>query len=318
MDSVVWRVLDFHVDRPWENRRFAELYGKDVMTEASGPSEPITLTLKWNDHSAANLKARIDRLRMIDRPIALDGRLKTIQFLRGIPWRAAFALQAFYDVQGSHAMSRDIAQPYHKRLNAAFRDHSGLSTISLACRAIFDCRMKGMTGRRFAIISDPLVAEVAAFWSEYSGRPIEDASKALIFLREIFKRCAREPRELINGASFLEQRIGLVRHHADRQATHISLEPFLFGTSDLIHIVAAISVVGAIVSDFDGPKRAPRYFDGVDEAAWQTLQADHSGLLSQRLFQDFDIHVQSELYWKVPEFNGMDMLLNTLPAALGC
>lgn len=75
-----------------------------------------------------------------------------------------------------------------------------------------------------------------------------------------------------------------MKYHADRQAAHITLDPFLFSPVDLIHVVAAITIVGAIIVEFDDKRRAEVYFNEVDEAAWRAAKEAFPSLpMSQRL-----------------------------------
>jgi len=109
----------------------------------------------------------------------------------------------------------------------------------------------------------------------------------------------------------------LVTFHADHEAAHISLSSYLFNTADLIHVVAAISVIGAIIFDFDDVSGKSTYFDSIDEAAWNVARATFPKLSGKRLFDGFNIHEQGRLYWKIEEVDGVNMLLNGLPAAIG-
>jgi hypothetical protein len=116
----------------------------------------------------------------------------------------------------------------------------------------------------------------------------------------------------------LARRIGLLKYYADRHAAHISLETYLFHLSDLIHVVAALIVLGAVIDDFDDLTKGNRYFDEIDEAAWHAGETTYPNLSIPRLFKQFTILEQGRLYCKLESANGLDMLLNQLPAALGC
>jgi hypothetical protein len=207
--------------------------------------------------------------------------------------------------------------PYWKRVHTADTEHSSLLTLSLSCRSIFDESRKRMTGKRFADISDVTLSSVAEFWAERAKAPIEDAAKALNLLRDLFRRCARPRKTLLDAPSLLERRVGLLKYHADRQAAHISLEPFLFHLIDVVHVVAAVAVIGAMIIDFDDPTRGGRYFDAIDEAGWEAAKALFPTFPVDRLFQSFAIHEQAKIYWRVSQLDGLNMLLNQLPAAIG-
>jgi hypothetical protein len=168
-----------------------------------------------------------------------------------------------------------------------------------------------------ADISDVTLLSVAECWAERTKAPIEDAAKALRLLRDLFRHCARPRKTLLDAPSLLERRVGLLKYHADRQAAHITLEPFLFHLIDLVHVVAAVAVVGAMIIDFDDATRGTKYFDSIDEAGWDTAKALFPTFPIKRLFQNFAIHEQAKIYWRVEQLDGLDMLLNQLPAAIG-
>jgi hypothetical protein len=142
----------------------------------------------------------------------------------------------------------------------------------------------------FAIISDTTLVSVAEYWAENADRSVADAVKALRLLRNLFERCARPEKTLLDAPSLLERRVGLLKYHANRGAAHISLEPFLFDVIDLVHVVAAVAVLGAMIVDFDDPNRGRQYFNSVDEAGWQSAKSVFPGLPLKRLFHNFDIH----------------------------
>jgi hypothetical protein len=218
---------------------------------------------------------------------------------------------------GASAVSKSGEGAYWQRVHAYSQEFAALNVISLTCRKIFDERNKGMTGKRLARIPDAVLGSVAAYWVDKTDRSREDAEKALMLLRQLFDRCAQPPKRLLDGESLLEQRIGLLKLHANRQAAHLSLEPYLVDISDLIHVVAALTLVGAIIYDFDNAREERGYFDSLDDAAWQAAKSSFPHLPINRLFRSFDIHGQAAMYWGYEWTNGLDMLLNGLPAALG-
>jgi hypothetical protein len=57
-------------------------------------------------------------------------------------------------------------------------------------------------------------------------------------------------------------------------------------------VVAAMTIIGAMIIDFDDKTRGDRYFDDIDEAAWQAAINTFPGLSGRRLFHDFHIHGQ--------------------------
>jgi hypothetical protein len=210
-----------------------------------------------------------------------------------------------------------VSPPHWQSVLAAALEQSSLQTISLACRSIFDDKRSGMTGKKIARLSDETLASVAEYWTERSNGSLGDASKALELLRRLFARCARPELVLIDKPSLLERRIGLIKYYAHRQAAHISLEDYLFDVVDLIHVVAAIVIVGAIILEFDDPQRGENYFDSIDEGGWAAAKEVFPTLPLNRIFKSWNIHKQARLNWKVAQFDGVEYILNQLPSAIG-
>jgi hypothetical protein len=280
--------------------------------------ESVTLTVRWTDFASKNLDARIAELKRRDQPIKMEPVVEGIQFLRGVGSRASLVLPMFYTLAGATTKVRDPAeQPPWKPTQAASFEFSALQTISLICRAVFDDSRKGLTGKRLANASDETLDGIAQHWSQKSKRPIEEASNALKLLRDLFQQCAQPRKTLLVSESLLERRVGLLKYHADRQAAHISLEPFLFGLIDIVHVVAAITIVGSIIVDFDQPQLSASYFDEIDKASWSAAKATFPDMAIERLFLRFDIHQQAKNYWKFPGHQGLRMLLSQLPSAIG-
>jgi len=136
-------------------------------------------------------------------------------------------------------------------------------------------------------------------------------------LRDVFKRCAQQPKQLFDASSLLERRVGLVKFHGHRQAAHITLDSYLFHTWDLVHVVAAIAMIGAMIIDFDDRTRMKGYFDAVDEAAWQAATQTFPRMEGKRLFHDVNILGAARTYWMIEEMDGLNTLLNRLPAVIG-
>jgi hypothetical protein len=287
------------------------------MTKEDAPEKKVTLTIRWTDYAAANLSARVEKFRRLDQPIEIDGHTGAIQFLRGVSSRASFMLPALYSQIGSRLPLEGQDVPHWKRVQSANIEYSSMLALSLCCRAVFDERNKRMTAKRFSDLSDTALEAVADYWAKSVSGPLDEAAKALILLRNLFRRCARPAKLLLDGPSLLEKRIGLLKFHADRQAAHTSLEPFLFDLLDLIHVTAAIAVVGAMIISFDAPWMGAHYMDSVDEGGWQAAKEAFPSLPENRVFKDFAIHQQATTYWKIPELDGLEMLLNQLPAAIG-
>lgn len=277
----------------------------------------VELHLNCGDHASGNLNARIAELKKRDVRVALDAKVQGIQFLRGVAGRASFVLPAYYEQLAASIALPQLGIAYSRRVQATNTEFSSILALSLICRSVFDDAASGLTGKNFARSTDDVLSLVAKFWSEKGKRPASDAFKALKLLRALFQRCARPRRLLLDAPSLLERRIGLLKHHADREAAHISLEPFLFHVLDLIHIVAVITIIGAIIVEFDDPARGTEYFNEIDRAAWEAVQRAVPELPGNRLFHTFNVHEQGRLYWSVEEVSGLNMLLDQLPAAIG-
>jgi hypothetical protein len=251
------------------------LFGEYAMSEQTGPGDRPTLSIKWTDYASKNLNARIEELKRRDRPFTLDPVVEGIQFLRGVGSRATLMLPALYTLVGSSYLPKVPGElPVWKSTQAASLNFFALQTISLVCRSIFDeSRKKNLTGKLFAKASDKTLDAMAEHWSSFSRQPVEDASRALTLLRELFRRCAQPKKSLLEGESLLERRVGLLKYHADRQGAHLSLEPHLVGLIDIVHVVATITMVGAIIVDFDQPCLGPQYFNSLDEAGWSAAKS---------------------------------------------
>jgi hypothetical protein len=278
----------------------------------------VKLRITWTDYAPKKLSARIEEFKRRNSRVELDARVEAIQFLRGTAGRASYVLPALYLAIGARSLPTDQGSSHWQVVRAASLEQSSLHTIALACRSIFDDSRSRMSGKKIARLNDQTLASVAEYWSERPQRPLEDASKALALLRRIFYRCAQPERVLIDRPSLLERRIGLVKYYAHRQVAHISLEDYLFDILDLIHVVAAIVVIGAIILEFDDPSRAENYFDSIDEGGWQAAKEVFPSLPIERIFKGWNIHRQASLNWRIPQIDGVEYILNQLPSAIGC
>lgn len=270
------------------------------------------LIIKWTDHSDANLADRVAKL-TFEKPRDPGPRTSAILFLRGVGARASQILPALYTLLGSGVPLDPVKTPHWRRVQAAGLEFSSQLTVPLCCRSVFDEGNDAMTGKRFANSADATLDEVADYWAQNSGRSVQDARTALELLRSLFQRCSRQPRDLLKAPSLLERRIGLLKLHANREAAHMSLEDYLFCPTDVVHVAAAIVIVGAIIVDFDRGESG--YFDSVDEAGWQAAKQLFPELEMQRLFGHLNIHQQAAAYWRTGD--GLDGILNRLPGAMG-
>ena len=115
----------------------------------------------------------------------------------------------------------------------------------------------------------------------------------------------------------LERRIGLIEVHANREAAHLSIEPYLFSLADMAHVVAAIALISTMIYDFDNAHTESSYFDAIDSAGWQAAKSIFPELALPRLFDNFDLRQQAASYWRIEPALGLQMILNQLPQALG-
>lgn len=280
-------------------------------------AETATLRITCSDDTRRSLAARIRELNRRDSHVVMDANVQAIQSLRGTAARASFILPAFYQVVGATSQRGTPHLEHWQVVEGVALEQAGLHTIALTCRAVFDESVKRLGGKRIASLQPRELRFVATYWAEQSGSSLEDARSALALLKRLFERCARPARTLLDQPSLLEKRIGLIKHYANREAAHLSLEEYLFDTLDLLHVVASIVLVGAIVVEFDDRERSPTYFDEVDEGAWQAAKAVFPSLAVERLFKRWDIRKQSRLLWRAGGIDGAEYLLDQLPAALG-
>lgn len=283
----------------------------------SGSKQSIALNITWTDFASKKLSARIEEFKRRNGYFELDDRIAAIQFLRGTASRASFMLPALYLALGARSQPQSAGKGHWQVVQAAALEQSSLQTITLTCRAIFDDNKNRLSGKRIARLSDGTLTSVAKYWSDCSKKPQEDASRALEILRRLFSRCAQPEKVLLDQSSLLERRIGLLKYYAHRQAAHISLEDYLFDVLDLIHVTAAIVLIGAIIMDFDAAAHAENYFDSIDEAGWKAAKETFPSLPIERIFKNWNIHQQAALNWKLSYIDGVEYILNQLPSAIG-
>lgn len=273
------------------------------------------ISFELKSAAKAELAERVQR-QSRSRPIDMDGRLRSIHFLRGIHSRAQYALTAFYmllasDVQGKKkcSISGHPGVVFQSSLHL-----SALATISLACRKAFDHSRKGMTGANFGRASDVVLEEHAAYWGKCSRKPQEECLRALLLLRRFFLICSRSSNELFEAEGTLGRRIGLIKQYADRSAAHISLDDYLIDTLDFAHVVAAMCLVGDIVRSFDsgGPESE---FNDIDESAWLAAKSLFPDMPANRLFGSMKVSEQARCCCEWGEDRGIQMLTEQLPFA---
>ena len=280
-------------------------------------SSKIILTLDQSTERA--LSDRAERLKPRGQPVQLNALEQAVYFLRGVSSRAAMALPAFYLFHRAKA-DDDQACAIEGYPGVVFKHviaFSSVSTVSLSCRKAFDHGARGLTGANFAKNSDEALKRVAEYWCTNSNRSFQDALAALNLLRSIFQDCAKTDTALLKAAAPLSRRIGLLKQHADRSAAHLSLESYEFSILDCAHVVAALTVIGEIISSFDDPQAQPTYFDTLDEASLSAARQLFPAIPDIRLFGHIKIEMQSRLCWQGGTDRGRQMLLEQLPYAIG-
>lgn len=279
---------------------------------------PSAITLTKDRTSEIELLARAARQFPTGQPVALDPSTSSILFLRAAASRAAMALPAFYLLLASTGPSQP-ASSVPGYAGVVFRhaiNFSSISTVTLACRKLFDHKATGMTGAWFGKRSDADLARIATYWADKSSRPFDDALAALKFLRSVFQHCARTSNSLLAMNIPLCQRIGLLKQHGDREAAHLSMENYEFTPVDSGHVIAAMTIIGTIINSFDAPQYLPSYFDDVDEAAASAATHLFPAASGVRLFQHFRVETQARLCWQWGEERGLQMLFHDLPYAM--
>jgi hypothetical protein len=278
--------------------------------------EKIKFQFTWTDHARKNLDTRIKQFDRNNGYYKLDSEAAAIYTLRGIEARASHVLPALYLALGAFTLPPDPTREHWQTVQAEGLEQTSLHTIALACRAIFDEDKSRLSGKRIARLSDETLASVARHWSGNS-RSEDDAIQALRFFRSLFTRCAQPRKQLTKKPSLLEPRIGLLKYYADRHAAHITEEYYEFAPLDLVHVVAAIVVIGAIIADFDNPRRGDEHFDYIDEAGWRGAKEVFPLLPINRIFSVWRIHRQATVIWREQLRDGVEYILNQLPAAIG-
>lgn len=289
----------------------------NAMTEDTN-RPPVKIRITSTDFARVNLRSRVSEFHKRDTRVEYDNLTATVQSLREIGGRATHMLPALYMTLAARSAQKERDTPYWRVVQASFLEECALQAIALACRSIFDHRRTALSGNTISRLSDETIKAVATYWSKEGHVSYEDGVLALHVLKRLFAHCARHEKILLQQPSMLERRIGLLKVYANRRAAHMSLDNYLFNVVDLIHVVAAIALIGAIIVDFDMPTQAGGYFDAIDDGGWRAAQHIFPHLAMKRIFEHWDIHQQAKLKWKYPEhYDGVEYILNQLPAAIG-
>lgn len=250
----------------------------------------------------------------------LHGKLRSVHFLRGVMSRASMCLTAFYYFLGAaHAREHQTTPAdYPFRVAQSFLEFSNLNTLSLGCRKVFDHAAKpDLTGGNFARLSDSVLDEHARYWAARKGNALEDCQAALIFLRLFFREYARTDSDLLKASGVLHKRVGLLKQHADRAAAHLSLQEYELDILDIIHVVAALVIVGEVIRSFDDPVLSETYFNEIDAAAHEAARRTFADLPDFRLFRMMPVQQQARAYWRTYRLESIEARFDQLVHALG-
>lgn len=280
---------------------------------------PTNLVFKVDQTSKEELLARAARMVAVAPPIELSPLNQSIQFLRGVNSRASPCIPAFYFFVGALFAQENSGikqkENHDNAVAASYLEFASINTLTLSCRKAFDHAPNGLTGAKFAKISDELLLEHAQYWSKRSDQPLEDATAALKFLRRFFQLCSQQPNKLLQAETSMQKRIGLLKQHADRAAAHLSLESYEIHIFDLAHFTASLTLVGEIIRSFDAPFMGSNYFNGVDAGGHKAAKNLFPQLASPRLFGKMDITEQARGCWRFGENEGLHMLMEQIPYA---
>lgn len=268
----------------------------------------IKITTDTKEANASADRAR--RLKATGPPLRMHAKTAIIQFLRGVNSRAQMSLPAFYLFIGSNIEGPDSCSvpEYPGTVLTHWMRFSAINTITLCCRMVFDNATGSMTGSVFAKSSDVILEGVAEYWAKRAARPQAEAMSAIALLRDVFRECAKSNGALLDGATTLGKRIGLLKQHADRSAAHISLENYEFSIIDCAHVVGALTIIGEIIRTFDDPEAGPNHFNEIDEAALAAAKAIFPKIPDLRLFSGINIAHHADGCWKRDPQIGRRML----------
>ncbi|MBB1077781.1 hypothetical protein HUU62_25600 [Rhodoferax sp. 4810] len=265
------------------------------------------------------LDVRVARQLRTGPPLTLSPVERAVHFLRGVRSRATLALVSFHLYHGSRLDGDGscIAVGYPGAVLKHTLEFSSISTITLACRKAFDHDPKKLSGGQFARLSDENITLVADYWSTKSKRPFDDACSALVFLRSIFKECAKTEHQLLQSNNTLARRIGLLKQYANTSAAHLSMEDYEFDIYDCAHMVSALVLIAEIIRGFDAPEESADYFDRIDEAGLRAATAIFPDLKEARLIARFKAETQARTAWQWGHDEGRKMIFERLPRVTG-
>jgi hypothetical protein len=200
-----------------------------------------------------------------------DPKVRIIQFLRAASGRASIGLGAFYLYLAANH-SDGVTTKHSDAVKRATIRYSALWTIALCVRSIFDDQTPHSTrlnAKTLVNASATMREQVAEYWAQNGSLKIADARHALAFVTGLLKRAAIPLKEANKSDCVLTRRIALIKALADRQAAHISLAHYEYSGYDIAHVVAATSIMGAVIYQFDEPHGdATKYLSSLDAAAF--------------------------------------------------
>ncbi|WP_162584579.1 hypothetical protein [Variovorax sp. RA8] len=251
------------------------------------------------------------------RPKQLGEFENALLFLRSVYARTERILPALYLYLGASRL-RAAAEGRHQDLVLAEAVRfATIGAIAITCRKIFDHSKGGMTGHQFAKCSKAGVEQIAEQWAKSPGRNAESALAAIALLLAFFDKCSGSPKQLLEGKTPLEKRLGLLKHYANKSGAHLTAEPFEVGIVDCAHPVAALVVVACIIRTFDDPACPVAYFDVLDAVAWDAAVRVFPVLppSGPRMFQKLSVADHAASCWQLGAAWGLRKLTVQLPLA---
>jgi hypothetical protein len=269
--------------------------------------------------------ARIERVAKPPPALDSDPSTRAILFLRAAAGRASLCLPAFYVFLGAEASTDEQKKNWShaqfvKRYALRF---SAIGTIALCARAIFDHHAVASSGELYAknvtTLSAKDVEKVSAYWANGDVRKEEDARLGLAFVRKTLTRCAININDAKKSGCILTRRVGLLKAYANREAGHISLNTYEFDHLDVVHVVAATALLGAVIHHFDRREdTGAQYLNGIDESAYAAgIEIFPELARMPRLFDGFDVENALRNLYRGRIVDGVDYLSTWLLSALG-
>lgn len=229
-------------------------------------------------------------------------------------------LPAFYYFLGSASAQKaaQSTEDYPFTVAQTYSQFSDLSTLTLACRKLFDHAGKlPLTGANFGRTSDQVLVKHAEHWAARCSTDVDATLLALTFLRRFFAEYSKTDSLLLKSDGYLHKRIGLLKQHADRAAAHLSLEDYALDIEDLAHFTASVVIAAEVIRSFDIPWLSSNYFNDLDNAAYEAATRAFPQIVKFRLFGNMHIHRQARFYWMNQELESIKDYFDRLQFAHG-